>query len=151
MRFSVYCHCSGVDHVPSDVQDEVGSVIRSVKVTPRMGAASSIRNAILEGLIDKGWSGPVLISPDSEMTITSMKAHVGLCLQTGNMARLYADILKLQKLYAERSIIAAIFIVPSQPLAKAIGDNVAHASRLGRELTIFSGVIDVPILVYGLE
>jgi hypothetical protein len=49
----------------------------------------------------------------SDKTVTSMKDEVGLCLQTGNMARMYADLIKLLTLYLDNAIKAAAIIVPS--------------------------------------
>ena len=85
------------------------------------------------------------------MTITSMKDEVGLCLQTGNMARMYADLIKLQTLYLDNAIKAAAIIVPSNPIAKLLGSNIAEAKRLERELKIFKKAYHVPTLVFGLE
>jgi hypothetical protein len=85
------------------------------------------------------------------MTITSMKNNVGLCLQTGNMARIYADLMKLQALYLDNAIKAAAIVLPSQPVASRLGSNIANAKRLERELEIFVKVYHVPTLVFALE
>ncbi len=85
------------------------------------------------------------------MTITSRKDNVGLCLQTGNVARMYADIIKLQVLYFDSGISSAAIVVPSQEVAKIIGKNIAQAKRLERELEIFKKAYHVPTLVYALE
>lgn len=80
-----------------------------------------------------------------------MRAEIGLCLQTGNMARMYADLMKLQTLYLNNAIQGAVFVVPSQPVALAIGDNIAQATRLERELEIFRKAFYVPTLIVALE
>ena len=85
------------------------------------------------------------------MTITSMKDEVGLCLQTGNMARMYADLMKLQTLYRKGAIGSAVIVLPSNRTAKLLGGNVADAKRLERELNIFEKAYDVPTVVFGLE
>jgi hypothetical protein len=85
------------------------------------------------------------------MTITSMKGEVGLCLQTGNMARMYADLMKLQALYLDNAIKAAAIVLPSQPIALLLGSNVAQAKRLERELEIFRKAYYVPTMVFALE
>ena len=76
------------------------------------------------------------------MTITSAKDDIGLCLQTGNMSRMYADLMKLQTMYLNNTIKAAAIIVPSQETAKLLGDNIAQAKRLERELAIFKLVYE---------
>ena len=42
-------------------------------------------------------------------------------------------------------------VVPSNPIAKLLGDNVAEAKRLERELQIFKKAYHVPTVVFGLE
>lgn len=85
------------------------------------------------------------------MTITSSKDDVGLCLQTGNMSRLYADLMKLQAMNLDGMIKAAIIILPSQQTAKLLGSNVAQAKRLERELAIFKKAYHVPTVIFALE
>jgi hypothetical protein len=137
--------------VPRALQTEVAEAISSTKAAIRKGAGAAIRDAITGKLIAKGWSKEVSVSQGSKMTITSTKSNIGLCLQTGNMARMYADLLKLQKLYMDNAIKAAVLIVPSQPVAKQMGDNITHAARLERELEIFKKAIHVPILLFSIE
>lgn len=151
MRYSVFSHCNGLEKVPVTHQNEISSAICAVDLRVTKGSASTLRSALLAGLIDRGWSKPVSVSRDSALTITSIKANTGLCLQTGNMARMYADLLKLQKLFLDRAIHAGVMIVPSEPMAKAMGQNVTHACRLERELEIFESVIDIPTIVFAME
>lgn len=151
MKLTSISHCDGVSKVPKTIQTEISDAITSLKIRIARGSGPAIRDGILRKLVATGWSKELAVSNESEMTITSVKSRVGLCLQTGNMARLYADLLKLQKLYVDGSITSAIMIVPSSPTAKQIGDNIAHADRLERELGIFSKVIFVPILLFAIE
>jgi len=72
-------------------------------------------------------------------------------LQTGNVARVYADLLKLQALFLEGRITAAVLIVPSKELSKTFGNNIASFDRLVSELAVFQAVITVPLFVIGLE
>lgn len=74
-----------------------------------------------------------------------------MCLQTGNFARVYADIIKLQTLYFDNAIGSAIIVVPSYEAAKLIGKNIAQSKRLERELEIFKKAYHVPTLIYALE
>jgi len=93
----------------------------------------------------------VAVAQGSDITITSMKSEVGLCLQTGNMARMYADLIKLQTLYLNNAIKSAVIVVPSEPVAKILGSNIAQAKRLARELDIFKKAYYVPTLIFALE
>lgn len=111
---------------------------------------TKVRDSILSALSKKGWSGEVIVDRESAITITSVRERIGLCIQTGNMARMYADLMKLQVLYVRRSIDAAVLVLPTARTAKLFGSNVANQERLMRELSIFSPVITVPLVAVGL-
>lgn len=151
MKFYLHSHCAGDQAVAKTLQKEIEEAITSITVKPKLGAATKLRDACLITLRSLGWSGEVPVSRESDMTITSMKDEVGLCLQTGNMARMYADLMKLQTLYLNNSIKSAAIILPSQPIAKELGSNIAQAKRLERELEIFKKAYHVPTLVFALE
>lgn len=151
MKFVAYSHCAGDKALPAALSKEIAAAIAAISVKPTKGAAKKVRSLFLESLIGSGWSGEVAVAEGSDMTITSMKNDVGLCLQTGNMARMYADLMKLQTLYLDNSIKVAAIIVPSNPIAKVLGSNIAEAKRLERELKIFKKAYHVPTVVFGLE
>lgn len=151
MKHNKYSHLGGDGAVPSDVQKEVEEAISGVTVKPARGAAEKIRVEFIRGISAHGWTGEMPVAQESKISVTSTKSDVGLCLQTGNMSRIYADLLKLQTMYLKSAIKAAVIVVPSDPVAKKIGDNIANAKRLERELPIFSRAYSVPTLVYSLE
>lgn len=151
MKYSVHSHCAGESTVASHVKEEIVHAIKGVAIKPTRGAAPKIRDAILANLKINGWSGKVPVAKGSDITITSMRDDVGLCLQTGNMARMYADLIKLQTLHLDNAIKAAVLIVPSEPVALLLGSNIAQAKRLERELDIFKKAYHVPTLVFALE
>ena len=151
MKHSARSHCEGERIVPAALRKELAAALESLQVPIEEGASSKVRDEIVSKLRALGWSGELVVSQESKISITSMKGSTGLCLQTGNMARMYADLLKLQKLYLDNSIASAVMIVPSEPVAKALGANLAHATRLERELTIFKKVVHVPMVIYAIE
>jgi hypothetical protein len=151
MKHTIHSHCAGAAAVASHVKDEIEQSIRGVAIKPTRGAAPKIRDAILGNLKALGWSGKFPVAKGSDITITAMREDVGLCLQTGNMARMYADLVKLQTLYLDSAIKAAVLIVPSEPVARLLGSNIAQAKRLERELDIFKKAYHVPTLVFALE
>lgn len=151
MNCTIHSHCAGSQAIPKVIQKEIEAAIKSVGVKPAPRAAPKIRDAFLAHLKSSGWSSEFAVSMDSDMTITSMKDNVGLCMQTGNMARMYADLIKLQTLYLDNAITSAAIVVPSQPVAALLGDNIAQATRLGRELAIFRKAYHVPTLIFALE
>jgi hypothetical protein len=151
MKHSIYSHCAGKERVPKGIQAEVTEAIAEVEARYEKGAVRQIRGKLATALKQRGWSGKVEVARGSGMTITGMQDRIGLCLQTGNMARVYADLIKLQTLYLDNAIDAAVIIIPSKELAVAVGDNVAAASRIQRELEIFRKAYHVPTLLFSLE
>lgn len=151
MKYSKFSHNKGTDVVPTDLQDEIAQIIAQVHVKVRRRTASAIRDVLMTGLLGKGWPTDVGVTSGSKITITSVKSGIGLCLQTGNMSRMYADLLKLQKLFLDQSITAGVMIVPSHMAAKELGDNITNATRLEAELGIFSKVLTIPILLFAFE
>lgn len=151
MKGTAFSHQDGAIVIPRALQEELSQIINQIRVKVERGAASSVREALIRGLLHHGWAGEVALNSSSKITITSSKSGVGLCLQTGNISRMYADLLKLQKLYLDSSIVAGVMIVPSHPCAKVLGDNLANATRLEAELSIFAKVITVPILLLSIE
>lgn len=145
-------HCSGLAIVPKNHQNEIRDAIASVNIKAARGKAPDIRDALNKYLRSCGWSAPIKLSRDSGISISSIKGSTGLCVQTGgNMARMYADWLKLQRLYIDGNIASGAMIVPSKQTAKLLGDNVVHSSRLVQELTMFNKVINIPIIVFSFE
>jgi hypothetical protein len=151
LKCTIHNHCAGDKSISTSIQIEIADGIKSVEIKPAKGNATKIRDAILANLKSSGWSGEVAVAKGSNITVTSMKNEVGLCLQTGNMARMYADLIKLQTLYLDAAIKAAVIILPSQPVSLILGRNIAQAKRLERELEIFKKAYHVPTLIYGLE
>ena len=151
MKFSLHSHCSGDAAVPAALRKEVESAITAIPLRPSLGAAPKLRDAFLAHLKTSGWSSELAVAQGSDITITSVKNEIGLCLQTGNMARIYADLIKLQTLYLNNAIKAAVIVVPSEPAAKLLGSNIAQDRRLIRELDIFKKAYHVPTVIFALE
>lgn len=151
MKVFISSHRGGREKIQKHLQDEIGNAVESTRLTIRKGVGSVLRDTVLRKLLAAGWSSEFPISSHSGMTITSTKNDVGLCFQTGNVARVYADLLKLQALYVDKVISAGIVVIPSHPSARVLGSNIAHADRLLRELEVFRKVIDLPLLVFAIE
>lgn len=151
MRFEKHDHRNASSIIPENFQEEVLKAISSTKASTPV-STQKIRHSILEKLHECGWSDGVRINPkSSKIDITSMRSDTGLCFQTGNMSRFYADILKLQTLFADGKIKASICIVPKKRFAKVLGDNLVNYERFVTELSIFFKTVTVPILLYGVE
>lgn len=151
MNFTSYGHHHGNIEIPDHLRMQVADSINACEVPIQRNNATLLRDDILRRLSLKGWPPEVVIDPTSKISVTSIREQVGLCLQTGNMARMYADLLKLQTLYLRETINAGIIIVPGLEAAKNLGDNLANFDRLLRELQIFERAITIPIMLLGLE
>lgn len=150
MKHTIHLHLMEKNFI-KDLEDGVLDVIENIDIGIFHGSTKSLRKIISDGLKKQGWSSKVKLSTQSNINITSIKGKTALCLQTGNMGRFYADLLKLQYLFHKGKINSAIYILPTISLAKKMGSNLANFERLVLELKLFSKVITVPILVVGIH
>lgn len=152
MRHYFYSHQGASEAFPEGARAEIEAAIETCLVRIERGAAAAIRNHLVRSLGQSGWPDEFKVEPPSGITIASLKDGVGLCMQTGgNMSRMYADLLKLQKLYLEDAISAGAIILPTSKASRDLGDNIANADRLAAELKIFRRVIHMPIAVFSFE
>lgn len=151
MRAIIVTHRCGDRVVSPAMLTDVVDAVDSCPFDPALGKSSQVRRAILDKLSRYGWSEELDVDPQSGITITSFKDGIGLCLQTGNMSRMYADLLKLQTVYQKGAIDAAIMIIPTAEAARELGSNIANQERLSRELAIFDRVITLPMVVVGFQ
>lgn len=150
MNVVAHSHRGGQDAVPQRLQRDLTERLSSIAVPMRRGALVTIRSEIRSVCTDLGFSEAVRLHRESQMSVTGAMNSTALCLQTGNVARVYADLLKLQLLYSRGDISAAIMVVLMNGSAREFGQNIANFERLVRELAIFSELITTPILVFGL-
>ena len=152
MNYLMYSH-QGADRVfPDTERAEIESAIAACALPIERGAARKIREFLIGHLGSEGWPGEFQVEPPSRITIASLKNGVGLCVQTGgNMSRMYADLMKLQKLYMEDCVKTGAFVLPTARAARDLGDNLANSDRLEAELAIFRKVIHMPIAVFSFE
>ena len=152
MKTIIYNYRCGNEIIPSDITESVISVIEGLDYSLGKYDINRFKKDLSDQLKIQGWSGKVNLSVKSSISITSILKNVGLCTQTGNMARMYADLIKLQALYMDEKIKAAIFVLPTKECANSFGGNVANYDRLLNELTIiFSKVITVPMVIVGFD
>jgi hypothetical protein len=141
-------HRNGSKLVPAYIQDEIKAAISQSTVLHK---ATSAREDILKTLRSKhGWSDETILSADAKISITSRKGEIGLCVQTGNMGRFYADLMKLEFLFNKGMIQAAVYVLPVKELANKWGENIANFERFTKEVGIFSQIIHTPLFVIGI-
>lgn len=152
MRHYIYSHQGASEAFPERARAEIETAIETCLVRIERGAAAAIRDHLVRSLGQNGWPDEFQVEPPSKITIASLKDGVGLCIQTGgNMSRMYADLLKLQKLYLEDAISTGAIVLPTSKASRDLGDNIANADRLAAELKIFRRVIHMPIAVFSFE
>jgi len=150
MNIVRYNHNNASEIIPNTISIYVENVLQNLNPALHENT-TQLRNHILENLSKDGWSDKIRISSDVNITVTSVLKEIGLCLQTGNMSRFYADFLKLQTLFRSSKIKAGIYILPTKAESKIIGSNVVHLDRVVDELKVFSLTVTIPLLVYGFE
>ncbi|MEQ8602868.1 MAG: restriction endonuclease [Marivibrio sp.] len=121
----------------------------SVRIGP--GCTNDVRNHVEKEFIREGWARDVKLDQDLKLNVFAQKDDLAFQLQTGNMSRAPYDLLKLQYLFQSGRIEAAALAVPTKDAARAIGENIANADRIVRELQLFDRVITVPILLIAFD
>lgn len=111
----------------------------------------AIREHVRQEFMNEGWAIDVMLDHQHQLAVTAMKGDLAFQLQTGNMSRAPYDLLKLEYLFQSKKIQAAALALPTLTAAKIIGDNIANADRVCRELKLFDRVIHVPISVVAFE
>ncbi|WP_180955072.1 BglII/BstYI family type II restriction endonuclease [Bacillus sp. V3-13] len=151
MKIVRYSHRNGSSVVPSLDIDYLETELQNIEFAFKERSSRKLRETIFNLLRLNGWSSEIKISVESDITISSIKNNIGLCLQTGNISRYYADLLKLQTMFLEEKIYSAIYIIPTKDAAQKMGDNIANLERVIQELEIFRYVITIPIVIIGIE
>ena len=151
MRTQIYEHRSGLKVVPADIITGVEKIVKEINPVLSKKSVASIKEVVKDRMEKDGWTGEYRLDTTSKITISSYLKGIGLCFQTGNVGRIYADLLKLQTLYTKGNITAGIILIPQNQTAKELGSNMANYERLIRELPIFSQVITMPIVVIGFD
>jgi hypothetical protein len=111
----------------------------------------AIRAALRDQLTSLGWSERVRIRSSYGITITAMNRRMGLCVQTGNIARFYADLMKLQLAFLDDLVNGALYIVPTNKAAQEMGSNMVNYERVVAEARLFAKIITLPLIIFGFE
>jgi hypothetical protein len=150
MQIKEHLHHASESQLSASTIQEVRNTIQASD-WPKRQSSKEFRANLLHALSTYGWSNSVRIDHRSKISITSVLGQTGLCIQTGNMSRFYADLLKLETLYRKKLIIGAIYIIPTKAFARELSGNVAHFERLVEELQIFDATLTIPLVVFGIS
>ena len=151
--FEGYSHRNGkVEWEKRDLDEWITDVFNAPSITVEPHATNAIRDHVRSELTTAGWSDEVPIAPNfTGVTIFSQKEELAIQIQTGNVSRVFYDLLKLQYLFNRSKIEAAALAVPTKSGAQRLGSNIANYERLCAELQLYDRVITVPILVIAFE
>lgn len=144
-------HNAGAEWERRELKEWLTDVFEApaVKIEPR--CTPQIRRHVEGELLNEGWALNVNLDQAHGLSVFAMQDDLAFQLQTGNMSRAPYDLLKLQYLFQSQRIEAAALALPTKEAAKTIGDNIANAERVIKELQLFDRVITVPILVVAFE
>ncbi|MFT5723044.1 MAG: hypothetical protein ACI9JN_000149 [Bacteroidia bacterium] len=129
---------------------EIQQAIESCPYKLKKGAPADIKKHIVNNLTALTWADKVKVG-NSRLTINFLKDKIGVCFQIGNVARTYADILKLNYLYHHGIIEVGVIIVPHGLESKMLGANYASFERLKKEIILFQNEIVLPVVIYGIS
>jgi len=144
-------HSAGDKWERRDQKEWVTDVFEAPAIKIGKGCTSRVREHVESELMKEGWALDVRLDSDSLIKVFSIKDDLAFQLQTGNMSRAPYDLLKLEYLFKSGKIEAAALALPTQEAAKKMGDNIANAERVIRELKLFDRVITVPLLIIAFE
>lgn len=147
-----YYHLNALEIIQSKdgAQNELFDLVNTNELAFGINPSVEIKRKINERFNRKGWADKVKVG-NSNLTISFIKSKIGVCFQIGNVARTYADILKLMQLHKKGIIDVGIIYVPHKIESKKMGANYAQYDRLAKELAQFKDIITAPILVIGLS
>lgn len=147
-----YDHHNGVtEWERRDLHEWLTDVFEAPAVKIQRQCTPAIHEHVKNEFINDGWAIDVRLDQHHQLAVTAMKDDLAFQLQTGNMSRAPYDLLKLQFLFSTNKIQAAAIALPTLAAAKIIGDNIANADRVCRELKLFDRVITVPISVVAFD
>jgi hypothetical protein len=148
-----YSHRNGrVEWEKRELDEWITDVFNAPAITLQAHSTNAIREHVRRELTNQGWSDEVAIAPHfTSVTVFSLKEDLAIQIQTGNVSRVFYDLLKLQYLFNRNKIEAAALAVPTRSGAQLLGSNIASFERLCGELQLYDRVVTVPILVIGFE
>lgn len=144
-------HSAGHEWRRRDLYEWLTDVFEAPDIAIRAGVTAQIKEHVTTEFLNDGWAMNARLEQEVNLTVSAMKDDVAFQLQTGNMSRAPYDLLKMQYLCTSGKIKAAAIALPTVLAAKKMGDNLANAERVIRELELFEKVITVPVLVVAFE
>ena len=131
--------------------DLLSTIERQLASIGELSETPSItKRAVSDSFLEEGWAENFKL-PESNLYVSFKKDRIACCVQLGNVARVYADLLKLQNLFDRAVVDRALLFVPSDELSKRFGANHASFGRTVRDVETLAKSLTCPILVVSLE
>lgn len=144
-------HNAGAEWDQRELKEWLTDVFEAPAITIQRHCTQDVHEHVQQEFMNEGWATGVRLAQEQKLEVTAIKDDLAFQLQTGNMSRAPYDLLKLQYLFQAERIESAALALPTKKAAKIIGDNLAHAERVCREMKLFDRVITVPIIVVAFE
>lgn len=96
------------------------------------------------------WDHKGVLTDNLNLRYEYRKDGIQVETQFGNVARYYADIMKIEKAYREGIIDYGVMILPDKERANSMGTNIAYYERTEKELKEMRDIISCPIVLYGV-
>lgn len=130
-----YSHHNALEIIQSKdgILNELIDIVTIDEILFGVYPPTKIKKTVSERFNRKGWADKVKVG-NSNLTISFIKSKIGVCFQIGNVARTYADILKIMQLQNKGIIEAGIIFVPHKIESKKMGANYAQYDRLAKEI-----------------
>ena len=144
-------YSAGMEWEQRGLKEWLTGIFEAPPINIIKGCTPHIREHIEAEFLSEGWALGVRLDQGYGLNVTAEKNDLAFQLQTGNMSRAPYDLLKLQFLFQNERICAAALALPTKEAAREIGDNIANAERVIRELELFDRVITVPIFIIAFE
>lgn len=144
-------HSAGHEWERRELFEWLTDVFEAPAIDIRQGCTAKIKEHVATEFLNEGWAMEAKLDQSANLRVTAIRDDVAFQLQTGNMSRAPYDLLKMQYLCTSGKIKVAAIALPTVKAAKLMGDNIANAERVVRELRLFEKVITVPVLVIAFD
>jgi hypothetical protein len=135
------------------VFDLLVDAVRNPKIGLDAGSTRVVREQLENRFQASNYISNFRIHPDVASEINWLSDDgVAVQLQTGNSARAYYDLMKLQSLFDSGHVYLGVLYVLHANDAKVVGGNLATFERITREHKLmFANQINLPLLIVGIQ
>jgi restriction endonuclease BglII len=131
--------------------EEIAEIIEVPELRFGRDTPKHMKDVVSERFNGRGWADRVRIVPGANLTVNFMKNRVAACFQLGNVARIYADLLKLESMGLDHKIDVGLVMLPDAIESAKLGANYARFDRLKKEMKVYSRIFSLPLLILSLS